>query len=120
MMGSVMTTVTVWVMATVTEMALVMHGNGKGNGYGNGYGNSDGKGEALSVESVRIVVRDVPLRSRCTQHCCDTHLCGKVPNMLLLTSSFSCILVCTAAFVNGKKRAMAMATRVVGKRQHWQ
>ncbi len=62
---------------------------------------------ALFVGSSSIVIRDVVIRSGCTQHCCNARLCSKVPKMPLSamssTSSFSCVSVCTATFVNGKK-----------------
>ncbi len=61
------------------------------------------KGEALFVRSGHIVIPDIIVRRRCTQHHREARLCGIVPKMPLLASSFLCIVVHTATFVNGNK-----------------
>ncbi len=94
----------------------------------------------LFVRSGQVVIRDVVVHSCCKQHHCDNRLCGKVLKMpssaMLLVSSFSCVLVRTAAFVYGveegngdgnkggrqattmvTKRAMATAMRVAGNKE---
>ncbi len=84
--------------------ALAMRGEGRGNGYGDGYGNGNGNGEAFFVRSGSIIVCLVVIHSRCMQHRHDARIFSKVLKMLLLlASSFSWVLVRTAAFVNGNE-----------------
>jgi hypothetical protein len=99
-------------------MALAMHGDGEGNGYGNGFGDGNSNGEAHFVGGGHVVLRDIVLCSHCMQHCCNARLCGNVSKMplfaMLLVSSFSCVSVRTAAFVNGNEEGDGNGNKGVG------
>jgi hypothetical protein len=79
--GVVTMTVRVFGMTTVMAIAFVMRSKGKGNGYSNGCSKGNGNGEALfSRSSLIVICGDVVVYSRCTQHPCNTRLCGRVLN----------------------------------------